>query len=116
MQPGHRAQIVAVFTDGLENASRQWTRAELFDAITARKKDGWTFVLMGANQDSYAEADGLARTEPHGDQAAWPRSTPFGEREYSGPFGLVGHQAFVLAPSVHHGPYKVNQTRPAAVP
>ena len=52
-------QIVAVFTDGLENASRQWTREELFDAITDRKNAGWTFVFMGANQDSYAEAGRL---------------------------------------------------------
>ena len=52
-------QIVAVFTDGLENASRKWTRAELFDMIAARKKEGWTFVFMGANQDSYAEAGRL---------------------------------------------------------
>ena len=52
-------QIVAVFTDGLENASRRWTRVKLFDLITARKNDGWTFVFMGANQDSYAEAGRL---------------------------------------------------------
>ena len=52
-------QIVAVFTDGLENASRRWGRAELFDVVTARKKDGWTFVFMGANQDSYEEAGRL---------------------------------------------------------
>ena len=52
-------QIVAVFTDGLENASRHWSREELFDAITTRKNDGWTFVFMGANQDSYAEAGRL---------------------------------------------------------
>ena len=35
-------QIVAVFTDGLENASRRWSRSEAFDVITVRKKDGWT--------------------------------------------------------------------------
>ena len=49
-------QIVAVFTDGLENASRHWTRAKLFNAIAARQNADWTFVFMGANQDSYAEA------------------------------------------------------------
>ena len=52
-------QIVAVFTDGLENASREWTRAKLFDVVTARRNEGWTFVFMGANQDSYAEAGRL---------------------------------------------------------
>ena len=59
-EAGHEEdQIVAVFTDGLENASRHWSREELFDAITTRKNDGWTFVFMGANQDSYAEAGRL---------------------------------------------------------
>ncbi len=57
---GHEEdQIVAVFTDGLENASRHWSREKLFDAIAARKNDSWTFVFMGANQDSYAEAGRL---------------------------------------------------------
>ena len=52
-------QIVAVFTDGLENASRRWSRARLFDRIRACRNAGWTFVFMGANQDSYAEAGRL---------------------------------------------------------
>ena len=52
-------QVVAVFTDGLENASRQWTRARLFDVIEDRRNAGWAFVFMGANQDSYAEAGRL---------------------------------------------------------
>ena len=52
-------QIVAVFTDGLENASRRWSRIEIFDLISARQEAGWTFVFMGANQDSYAEAGQL---------------------------------------------------------
>ena len=56
---GEEDQIVAVFTDGLENASRRWSRKRLFDAITERKRRGWTFVFMGANQDSYAEAGRL---------------------------------------------------------
>ena len=56
---GEEDQIVAVFTDGLENASRHWTRAKLFDVITERRNAGWTFVFMGANQDSYAEAGRL---------------------------------------------------------
>ena len=52
-------QIVAVITDGLENASRNWSRDELFDLVNARKDAGWTLVFMGANQDSYVEAGGL---------------------------------------------------------
>lgn len=52
-------QIVAVFTDGLENASHRWSREKLFDVISDRSNAGWVFVFMGANQDSYAEAGRL---------------------------------------------------------
>jgi len=52
-------QIIVVFTDGYENASRTWTREALFGLVEAKKKEGWTFVFMGANQDSYATGDGL---------------------------------------------------------
>lgn len=48
-------QIVVVFTDGLENASRTWTRDQVFALIEQKKVQGWTFVFMGANQDAYAE-------------------------------------------------------------
>ena len=48
-------QIVVVYSDGRENASRSWSRERLFMAITERKRKGWTFVFLGANQD-YAEA------------------------------------------------------------
>jgi Mg-chelatase subunit ChlD len=48
-------QLVIVFTDGLENASRKFNRRKVFDLITDRMNSGWTFVFMGANQDSYAE-------------------------------------------------------------
>jgi ADP-ribosylglycohydrolase len=47
-------QIVVVFTDGHENASQQWTRERLFAVVEEKKAAGWTFVFMGANQDSYA--------------------------------------------------------------
>lgn len=47
-------QLVVVFTDGHENASRCWDRDRLFARIGALKDRGWTFVFLGANQDSYA--------------------------------------------------------------
>jgi len=46
--------IIVVFTDGQENASRKATRQRVFERIDAKKKLGWTFVFLGANQDSYA--------------------------------------------------------------
>ncbi|HTN79694.1 MAG TPA: ADP-ribosylglycohydrolase family protein [Acidimicrobiales bacterium] len=48
--------LVVVFTDGEENASRRWDRARLFRRISDLQAKGWTFVFLGANQDSYLEA------------------------------------------------------------
>lgn len=54
--------LVAIITDGEENASRTTGRAAVFDMIRACQEEGWVFVFMGANMDSYAagEAVGVA--------------------------------------------------------
>jgi len=58
---GHPAdQLVVIFTDGLENASRDWDAQKINARIADLRKAGWTFVFLGANQDSYATGDQLA--------------------------------------------------------
>lgn len=57
--PGDEDQVVVVFTDGEENSSRRWNRRQLFELIAARQEYGWSFVFLGANQDSYREAGSL---------------------------------------------------------
>ncbi len=53
-------QLVLIFTDGHENASRRFDRARIFEMIKDRQDAGnWTFVFMGANQDSYAAGGGV---------------------------------------------------------
>ena len=52
-------QLVVVLTDGAENASREWTQERLFARIGELRERGWTFVFLGANQDSYASGGGL---------------------------------------------------------
>jgi len=54
------SQLVVIFTDGQENASRHWNQASIARRIEKRKAKGWTFVFLGANQDSYATGRGLA--------------------------------------------------------
>jgi Mg-chelatase subunit ChlD len=78
---GHPAdQIVVILTDGLENASTTWTREATFARVAKMREDGWTFVFLGANQDSYATgrdldfADGSVSNflaTPDGVLAAW---------------------------------------------
>jgi Mg-chelatase subunit ChlD len=49
--------IVAIFTDGLENASRHYTAQQIADMI-AHQRDvyKWQFLFLGANQDAIATA------------------------------------------------------------
>ncbi len=46
-------QLVVIMTDGGENASHRWSQRELFERIGSLRERGWTFVFLGANQDSY---------------------------------------------------------------
>lgn len=50
-------QLVVVFTDGLENDSRRYGRPKVFELVKERQDEDWTFVFMGANQDSYSESE-----------------------------------------------------------
>lgn len=93
-------QIVVVFTDGNENASRAWTREALFTLIDEKKKEGWTFVFMGANQDSYATGSALGfdrgstqnyRSDSSGTRASW-QSVGRAVREYRGSDSHVRQQ------------------------
>src|SRR5690625_4592283 len=44
--------ILAVMTDGLENASREWTRDGIKKLVKEKSADGWEVLYMGANQDA----------------------------------------------------------------
>ena len=45
--------LVWVFTDGLENASREFTYEQIKALVAEKEKAGWTFMFMGAGIDSY---------------------------------------------------------------
>ena len=67
-------QLVVIFTDGLENASTDCTRAKAFQLIKERREAGWTFAFLGANQDSFAagEAIGMSRKNAANFDASGP--------------------------------------------
>ena len=49
--------IVAILTDGEENASTSYNLSEINDMIRhQREKYSWEFIFLGANQDAFAEA------------------------------------------------------------
>ena len=57
--------IVAIMTDGMENASREWTHPAIKSLVEQQTKDyGWQFLYMGADQDAI-EVGGLSAWPPH---------------------------------------------------
>ncbi|WP_329431315.1 VWA domain-containing protein (plasmid) [Streptosporangium sp. NBC_01495] len=52
--------IVVILTDGLENASREYSLKRVKKRITRQREHyGWTFVFLGANQDAFQAAGGM---------------------------------------------------------
>lgn len=72
----HRNQICVIITDGLENASTEFTKADIVSMIEAREKLGWKFIYLGANQDAIQEGVGLGIT--------WQNCTTFDVSNVSG--------------------------------
>lgn len=53
--------IIAIFTDGFENASREYTAAHISDLIRHhRNEKGWEFLFLAANQDAIATAAAMS--------------------------------------------------------
>ena len=49
--------LVAIITDGQENASREYTSTQVKDMIEHQtSKYGWVFTYLGANQDAFHES------------------------------------------------------------
>lgn len=49
--------VIVVITDGLENASREWTRAQVRSRVEhQREQYAWQFAFLGANVDAFNEA------------------------------------------------------------
>ncbi len=45
---------VVIVTDGEENASKEFKNRHIMDQITERRRLGWTFIFLAANQDAIA--------------------------------------------------------------
>jgi hypothetical protein len=54
-----RNVLFVILTDGMENASREYTHRDVFRLIEKKKQAGWSFVYLGANQDAFAVGGGL---------------------------------------------------------
>jgi len=52
--------LFVILTDGYENASHVYSRADAFNLLKTKEALGWTTVYLGANQDAYGVGVGLA--------------------------------------------------------
>lgn len=52
--------VVAIITDGRENASSEFNRRKIFELIEKRSDEGWVFIYLGAEPESYEDADAIA--------------------------------------------------------
>ena len=52
--------VFVIVTDGQENSSHEFTKPQIRKMIEHQQTvEGWKFVFLGANQDAFAEAQGL---------------------------------------------------------
>jgi len=61
--PAESRKLCVILTDGEENASRRYTRSQIFDMIKACEDEGWTFLYLGANHDVWAAGEELGVAE-----------------------------------------------------
>ncbi len=58
--------VVAIMTDGLENASREWTHQAVRALVEQQTSDyQWQFLYMGADQDAIEVGTGLGVSAAH---------------------------------------------------
>lgn len=51
--------IFCIITDGEENSSRRYTKEKIKKLIESKKEEGWEFMFLGANIDSFGEASSI---------------------------------------------------------
>ncbi len=58
--PNGRSILTVIITDGEENASEEYTKDSVKALIKQKESEGWKFVFLGADIDSYAVGGGVA--------------------------------------------------------
>lgn len=55
----HFKKLCVILTDGLENASKEYTRQQIFGLIKEFEGQGWRFMYLGADHDVWAAGESL---------------------------------------------------------
>ena len=84
--------VVAIVTDGLENASVEFSRKAIFDLIGKRGEEGWVFTYLGSEPESYTDASSAGIS--HANTRQWEKSSQ-GTRDMmdSMSIAMTGHRA-----------------------
>ena len=53
------AVLVTIITDGMENASQEYSGKAVKELVSRQREKGWTFAYIGANQDAVEVARDL---------------------------------------------------------
>ena len=64
--------VISIYTDGLENASRAYTRQEILKLITNKQAEGWTFTYLATGHDAWSVATDIGFRK--GDAAQFERT------------------------------------------
>lgn len=62
ISPVTEPSVVVIMTDGFENSSVEYGRTVIQDLIQDKEAKGWSFIYLGADQDSFNEATNLGIT------------------------------------------------------
>src|SRR5690606_28279890 len=87
--------VAAILTDGLENASRHYSREAIAAMIEERRAQGWAFVFLAANQDAFVAAERMSI--PRADAAAFMADAVGTQRAFSDMSALVADKRAVFA-------------------
>jgi hypothetical protein len=63
--------LVTIITDGMENASQEWTGHAIKRLIDERKEEGWMFSYVGADHDVESVAASISITNT----VVWKKTT-----------------------------------------
>lgn len=55
----NKKTLFVIMTDGQENSSKEYKKDMVVDLIKEQEKSGWTFVYLGADQNAWANAQGM---------------------------------------------------------
>ena len=57
--PAGCQKLCVILTDGLENASKEFTRKQIYALIKECEQEGWRFIYLGADHDVWAAGEDL---------------------------------------------------------